>query len=178
MKNNSLFLAEIESLISYADKIKNQEIGVYKDVALIIKRLHLMKAIDAVGGKENLTLSDLGIIGNILKKQYYQGKDEQTGKKFGLKHLFKEAKDQSIPQIVNRLKMYVSMADLTASTLIQKRVIIEGKTEMKRILSSYDRACPDCVAYSLMGWQKIGLLPLPKTKCQCRANCRCVIEYN
>lgn len=168
---------EKTKLTGYASRIQRGEIGVYSDVAKTLKNVHLLEAIKAKKGFENITNSDLGVIGNNLKKQYYLGKDEQTGKNFGIKYLIEEAPTISVKQLENRLRMYGESAKLTGYTLSQSDALMSGKTAVRRILGLTDFHCPECLSYAAMGYQPIGTLPLPKTKCTCRANCLCSLEF-
>lgn len=168
---------EKEALIKYSERIKSNEIGVYSDVAKTLKNIHVLEVAKIKDGFENITQSDLGTVGNQLKKQYYAGKDEKTGKPFGLKYLFQEAPNQSIGQIENRLRMFAESGNISASVVEQSTNVIAGKTSMKRMLGANHDNCEDCLKYAAMGWQSIGSLPLPKTKCRCRSNCRCKVIY-
>jgi hypothetical protein len=51
-----------------------------------------------------------------------------------------------------------------------------GFDEALRILEPGD-SCEDCIRYAAMGWQPLGILPLPTQDCACRTNCRCRIVY-
>lgn len=174
--NSQIFL-ETEKLVSFAHEIKKGTIGTYRDVALSLKKIHILNALKVSGSTQNLSYSDLGIIGNILKKQYYQGKDESTNKPYGLKFLFKESSDLSEKMIAHRLRMFAQIGNITANILEQKKSILNGKTKMRRILGQTDFSCPECLSYAGQGWKDIGNLPLPHQKCTCRANCKCKVEY-
>jgi hypothetical protein len=163
-------------LTTYSSRISKQEIGVFGDVAQTLKDLHILQAA-RFKGFENITQSDLGIIGNQLKKQYYAGIDEETGKKFGIKYLIKDAPDLSIAQIENRLRMYADSTKIASSLLEARRAIETGLTSSRRILGATDAHCKSCLFYASMGFQPIGVLPVPKTACECGSQCLCSIEY-
>jgi hypothetical protein len=165
-----------DKLVNYSSRISKQEIGVFADVAQTLKDLHILEAA-RYKGFEKITSSDLGIIGNQLKKQYYAGVDSDTGKKFGIKFLIKDAPDLSIAEIENRLKMYGNSTEIASSLLQVQNAITEKKTSSRRILGATDAHCEDCLRYAALGWQKIGVLPVPKIRCQCGANCLCKLEF-
>ena len=52
-----------------------------------------------------------------------------------------------------------------------------GASEMRRTAVRDKRCCRDCLDYDAAGWQPIGSLPVPGTRCQCLDRCRCRVEY-
>jgi hypothetical protein len=52
-----------------------------------------------------------------------------------------------------------------------------GAKEMRRVATRDKRVCADCLNYDALGWQPIGSLPVPGTRCQCLDRCRCRIDY-
>jgi hypothetical protein len=168
---------EKERLKSLAERIQKQEIGVYKDVGQTLKNIHLLELAKAKNGFENITNSDLGILGNTLKQQYYQGVNKDTGEPFGLKYLIKDAPTQSIAQIENRLSMYGDSGEVTGNKVKESDSLLNGDTSSMRTLGATDMHCRECLLYASLGWQPIGVLPVPKTQCTCRSNCKCSIFY-
>lgn len=170
----------IKEFVALSPRIKAGEIGVYKESAELLKRIHVSNAIIAAGGIDKINNSELGTIGNILKKQYYQGKDFETGKPFGLKHMFADVAadpDYSVAKLTQRLGMYAQSGEITYETIRQSKQIEIGLTEMKRVLGATHDHCSPCLGYASAGWQPIGELPLPKTACTCRMNCKCNVLY-
>jgi hypothetical protein len=163
-------------LIGYSQRITSREIGVYKEMTGTLKDLHILQAARAKGF-ENITERDLGIIGNQLKKQYYAGVDPLTGNKYGLKFLIKDAPESSIAQIENRLRMFGESSAIIADLFKEDSAKTEGLTSSWRSLGKAHNHCEDCLRYAAMGIQPIGVLPLPRTQCQCLANCVCSISY-
>lgn len=171
------YLAKKErEFVALSSRIQAGEIGVYKDLANTLKQIHISNAIIEKGGIDRLTQSDLGVIGNILKKQYYAGKDEITGKEYGLKHLLREAPGLSEARLKQRLELYVESGKISGSLLRRNDAILNGLTYAQRFLNPADH-CPSCIYYASLGRQLIEFLPLPKTRCECRSNCKCTIEY-
>lgn len=167
-----------QKFLALTPRIMSGEIGVYKEAGELLKSIHLSNAVLAAGGFDKLTERDLGTIGSILKKQYYQGKVDD-GKPFGLKHLFREVQGGGVSeaQLKNRLGMYAESGEISGSAVKQNQAYAQGLTAMKRISSEDDRECDDCTRYAAWGWQMIGSLPLPRERCKCRSNCRCRVIY-
>jgi hypothetical protein len=177
LKLQENYLSDLKSrFIQLSPRIKSGEIGVYKEAGFLLKEIHMSNAIIAAGGIDKLSNSDLGSIGNILKKQYYAGKGD---KPFGLKHLFKEVSMGKVSdaQLQNRLRMYAEAGELSGSIVRQNIAINQGLKYMMRIDSGDDVECDDCIRYARAGWQPIGSLPMPKVDCRCRSNCRCRVVY-
>lgn len=164
--------------IQLSSKISSGEIYIYKPLTEKLKDIYISQLIIAKGGIDKVTSSDLGTIGNMLKVQYYQGFDTETGKKYGLKHLLAESTGLSEARIKQRLKLYAEVSDVVGSIYKHKEMEVSGATEYKRVLNPAEH-CIDCIYYSSLGWQSIssGILPMPKQRCRCRANCKCSIKY-
>lgn len=171
------YLAKKErEFVQLSSRIQAGEVGIYKELANTLKQIHISNAIIEKGGIDRLTQSDLGTIGNILKKQYYAGKDEVTGKAYGLKHLLNEAPTLSEARLKQRLQLYVESGKLSASILQRNDAISQGLQYAQRFLNPAEH-CEDCIYYASLGRQLISYLPLPKTRCKCRNNCKCTIVY-
>lgn len=168
---------EKERLVSLSSDIKSGKIGTMKEVAETLKKIHISNAVIAANGIDNLDNSQLGTIGNILKKQYHLGKNEKTGKRFGLKYLFQDAPNISELELQRRLSMFALSGEITRGVVSQQVAVREGKTEMRRILGSTDFHCEDCLNYASQSWQNIGKLPVPKQRCQCLTRCHCEVIY-
>jgi hypothetical protein len=152
----------------------------YREATELLKKIHVSEAIIKAGGIDKLNNSDLGTIGSILKKQYYAGVDSETGKSYGLKHLFREIQEGKVSQkqLENRLKLYAKSAELTGLIIEKNHALSEGMLWAKRIDAKDNNECEDCIRYASMGWSTINSVPLPKTMCKCKSNCRCQIIYS
>lgn len=161
-----------------ASKISSGEIYIYKPLTEKLKDIYISQLIIAKGGVDKITQSDLGTIGQMLKTQFYQGVDAQTGKKFGLKHLLAESAGLSEARIKQRLNLYAESSEIVGSIYKHREKELKGATEYRRILGAAEH-CPSCLYYASLGWQSIasGILPMPKTKCQCLSNCVCTLSY-
>jgi len=52
-----------------------------------------------------------------------------------------------------------------------------GASEMRRVAKRDKRCCRDCLDYDTAGWQPIGSLPVPGTRCRCLDRCRCRLDF-
>lgn len=168
---------QVRELVALAPQIQTGNIGVYEKVGTLLKNIHLSHAIIAANGIDNLTQSDLGTIGSILKKQYYAGVDPVTGKQFGLKFLLQDAPSQSLAMIEHRLELFAKSGELSASTIEGRKAIGIGMNIEKRVLGASHNHCDDCIYYASLGWQEINSLPRPKSRCKCGSNCVCQMKY-
>ena len=53
----------------------------------------------------------------------------------------------------------------------------QGYSLMRRILYPQAQHCDDCLRYERAGLVSMGSLPMPGQRCECRARCRCSVEY-
>ena len=149
-----------------------------REAAEHLKGIHLAQAITALGKQSDLSPEIFLEVGRQLKKQYYAGRDWETGGKYGLKHLAQDIKDGKVSpaQLTNRLTMYADSGKKSywgVRHILAKR---SGYTEAKRSLSIAEH-CPECLKYAGFGWVGINdVIPIGE-RCSCRGNCKCSIEY-
>lgn len=158
----------------------NESIAASVDAADTLKKIHLNQAAIARGGVDKLTSEDLGRTGNILRNQYYRGKDPDTGQRFGLKHLINDikAKGLSVEKVRYRLGLYAQSGKLSYYQTEEQVKISNGFTLKKRRLTPGHIHCQSCIRYDGFGWINIGdSLPFPTQQCECHTNCKCVMEY-
>jgi hypothetical protein len=182
------FLAQTEKyiekktfeLVSLADKIENKTLSL-RDFQLeatkILKEIHTSKAIIAANGVENMTSERWLIVANELKKQYYQGKDPVTGRRYGIKYLVEDLKkgNVSLSQLRTRLQMYADSGK--RSFWQQKEFDNKDKKYAQRFLGIAEH-CQECLTYASWGVTLRELLPLPTEKCTCRTRCKCSIVFS
>ncbi len=168
----------MDKLPSYAERVYKQEIGVQRELADVIKQIHILEVVIYKNGFDKVTPSELGIIGAELKKQYYSGISELDGQPYGLKNLIETAKQNSIPQIQNRLRMFGQSGGISKNKVEIADKKAQGYTEKYRLLHPGEN-CPECLYYASLGRVPIDddVVPLPKQRCSCRTNCRCDIIY-
>jgi hypothetical protein len=119
-------------------------------------------------GKPELTLSDYGVIGNQLKKEY------SHLRKFSYEIL---SGSQSAAQIKNRVNMYVDKATGTFEKFRRESHKEAGATWERRKRTKSE-SCSECIVYEAMGWEPIGRLPAPTERCSCRSRCGCIFELS
>ena len=120
------------------------------------------------GGRDNITQSDWGYEGSLLKKQYA--------------YLNNFAKDiQSNPdawsnkRLDTRMNLYKESAYAAMEDMQRRNMEQNGYTQERRVLAQVDN-CDDCIEYAGMGWQPIGTLPAIGDSV-CITNCKCEFEY-
>lgn len=121
----------------------------------------------ARGGARNVTFSDYGRLGNMLKQEYRYFDNfvrEIAQGRFSRKY------------IIARMRMYGRGVGRAWELGKFFTAVETGKAEMRRITKSVER-CDDCLGYEAMGWQPIGSLPMPGVGSVCQTNCQCETEY-
>jgi hypothetical protein len=91
-----------------------------------------------------MTSEDYLAIGRLLKVQYYDGRDAETDRRFGLKHLAAELKAGTVsPAMLSyRLGLYADSGKISFYEMERRSRQDEGKTEARRLLANADRSCP------------------------------------
>jgi len=133
-----------------------------------LKLVHVQAAIIGNGGRETMSSSDWGKIGQRLRVEYafLQGfaRDLLDGR-------------VSYPMAAARIGLYaqsVRGSYWEGSSIRQEK---QGYSLMRRILDSQVQHCQDCLDYAARGTVPIGSLPLPGQRCACRSNCKCRVKY-
>lgn len=137
------------------------------ETANALKIIHSQQYLLGVGGKANMTSADYLAIGRELKDQY------------SWLRMFAQEVTQGVmsaAQFKARLQLYAAAASVSFARGQQASALREGKRYMQRFLRPAEH-CPDCPGYAARGRVPIGELPLPTQDCQCRANCKCYVEY-
>jgi hypothetical protein len=133
-----------------------------------LKPAHIQAAMVGVGGKQALSQSDYGRIGQRLRSEYA--------------YLQNFASDLlggriSAPMALARIGLYAESVrgSYWEGTTIRREK--EGYTLMRRILDAQAVHCQDCIGYAARGTVPIGAVPMPGQRCACRSRCKCRIEY-
>lgn len=131
----------------------------------VLKDAHIGAAALSKGGFENLTKSDLGVLGARLRFQYDHlavlGLDTAPGD-FG-------ARDMS------RLAMYGSAARGTYADLNRRQAAARGEGECQNVLGGGE-SCEECQAETARGWVPAEDMSLPGER-TCLSNCQCSLEF-
>jgi|GEM_PF-1204110 len=181
LEARSIALAKAE-LQALGDRVSSGRLSLrdfQQEAGELLRQIHCSSAIVGRGGLDRMTSEDFLAIGRLLKVQYYDGKDAETDRRFGLKHLAAELKAGTVsPTMLSyRLGLYADSGKISFYEMERRSRQDEGKTEARRLLANADRSCPECTAYARMGWGAIDQAVLPTQKCSCRVRCRCQLEY-
>lgn len=174
------YLEKVTSeFLSLSPRMLRGEIGIYREAGDLLKKIHVSNAIIAADGIDRLSQSQLGKVGAILKKQYYSGVGELTGKKYGLKHLLKQAQNGEMSQAMlnYRLRLYAQSGAISGEVVKETAAREKGLREERRYLGATHDHCTECLEYAARGWVPIGTNPPPKVRCTCGTNCKCRKEY-
>lgn len=133
-----------------------------------LKPAHLQATMVGVGGKDALSQSDYGRIGQRLRAEYSYlqnfASDILAGRVSGAMALAR----------VGLYAESVRGSYWEGTTIRQEK---QGYSLMRRILDSQAQHCQDCLDHAARGIAPIGSLPMPGQRCACRARCKCRIEY-
>lgn len=169
----------LESVIKAANKdmqrlstqLNNKQITIrdWQDgMKNLIKISHTAAACAARGGWAQMSRSDWGAVGNLIKIQNRY-----------LRDFAKDVRRKKQPLgkgLSRRAKMYADAARATfEATRRRYEELMNGKTKERRILGAADH-CKDCVAEARKGWKPIGTLR-PIGDSICLTNCHCKFEY-
>jgi hypothetical protein len=133
-----------------------------------IKMSHIQAAVLGQGGRNALSSSDYGRIGQKLRQEYRY-----------LERFVRDLLDGAVSSAhaLNRIGLYaesVRSSYWEGTTVRQEQ---QGYSLMRRILDGQAIHCQDCIGYAQRGIVPIGSLPMPGQRCECRARCKCTIEY-
>lgn len=142
-----------------------------------LKTLWLHQAALGKGGVRQMTSSDYLAVGRSLREQYGYlqsfASDINRGYSIG-------TDGRQIPMTEKRFKARLQLYTKAGSVGFEygKQEVAKkrGMNFARRFVRS-SHPCSDCPRYARMGVQPIGILPLPRTRCQCRGNCECEIIY-
>jgi hypothetical protein len=135
-------------------------------MAQSVKVTHLASSALANGGWAQMTQADYGRVGQLVRQQYAYldrfASDIASGKqKF----------DGTLDR---RAKMYTDAGRQTYESARRAEDRLRGLDEERNIRYDGD-SCDGCIEAEAMGWQPVGVIPLPGTR-DCRTNCRCRLE--
>jgi hypothetical protein len=136
-----------------------------------IKGEYLRQYMLGVGGREQMTPSDYGSIGGMLKNQYHPYLD-------GFLQDIADGK-LSEAQIQARLKMYTGSAHQAYEKAAQKTAKKAGFTEVYWSVDTGLENCDVCLAHQADGWQPIEDLDARPGDGQspCGGHCGCTLTY-
>lgn len=149
-----------------------------RSAAQHVKHIHLGQAVTALSKQSDLSPEVFLEVGRQLKKQYYTGRDWQTGKPYGLKYLAQDIQAGKVTpaQLLYRLAMFANSGTKSYWGVKQMLAIRDGYTEARRVLGLAEH-CLECAIMASQGWKPIREIAPIGERCSCRSNCKCSIEY-
>ena len=138
-----------------------------------IKEEYIRQYLLGIGGRPQMSPSDWGSLGGMLKEQYTRLNgfaDDITDGKL------------SEAQIRQRSQMYINSAREGFERASQKTALETGNDEVRWVVDQLVENCEDCLDFSDKGWQKIeddpygGAFP-GSGDTVCLTNCACHLEY-
>lgn len=143
-----------------------------------LKQIAIAQTFLGTNGYENATDEDWLATGRFLKQQYYQGRDEQTGDRYGLKYLFQDYNSGKISEakLKQRLGLYAQSGKTMFWDARSRFMERQGKPYAYRKLGQAEH-CADCVAYSRMAPQSVVDIVKPGERCDCHTNCKCSLVF-
>lgn len=133
-----------------------------------IKAAHIQATVLGHGGKDGMGSAEYGRIGQRLRAEYtfLQGfaSDILAGR-------------VSAAMALARVQLYAESVRSSYWEGASLRQAKQGYSLMRRILDPQAQHCDDCIRYARAGLVSLGSLPMPGQRCECRARCRCSVEY-
>lgn len=131
-----------------------------------LKALYVACGVAAGGGFAQMSQSDYGYLGSLIKPQYQYLRDFAAQIASG-----QQAMDGSL---VARSALYAQAARGIFYAMAQNLAQEGGCTQARRVLGGYDH-CNGCVTQAAKGWQPLAdLVFIGDT--ECLSNCRCSVE--
>lgn len=150
-----------------------------------ISKIHLANMAAAHGGKDRLTKSHFGSVGQLVRqeleglKEWDPEPDPKKKKKAGGLNAFASAiQNGDIPmdgRFVARAMQYAQAGRHTYEVERKKRAVAAGMTQGRSVRHHSD-SCAGCVRQANAGWQLIGDI-IPPGERNCKRYCKCTIEY-
>lgn len=157
---NTLTQSLAEGKISLAD----WQAGMMRE----IKLTHTASAALANGGWAQMTQSDWGATGQLIREQYNY-----------LRNFAKDIADGTQPldgRMLVRADMYADAGNGTYWEIDKRSHLADGYDLGRRVLEPGIDHCEDCEEYASEGWMPIDEIPEIGNS-QCTTRCRCEIEY-
>lgn len=133
-----------------------------------IKILHTAEAAAARGGWAQMSQSDWGYVGSLVKKQY------AYLDRFAAQI---ESGEQALNGRFNvRAGMYGKAGNGTYEEMRRRWQRMDNAMTEERRVKTASESCPGCIEQAAVGWAMIGTLD-PIGAEECRTNCQCYFEY-
>ena len=133
-----------------------------------LKAAHIQATVLGHGGKADMGSAEYGRIGQRLRAEYAYLQNFASDILAGR---------VSAPMALARVQLYAESVRSSYWEGASLRQAKQGYSLMRRILDPQAQHCDDCVRYARSGLVPLGSLPMPGQRCECRARCRCSVEY-
>ncbi len=133
-----------------------------------IKSVNLAAALAAYGGREQMTQSRYGTVGQIIRQQYQYARQMVAD--------VLDGKQRMNGRLDARARSYASAARATYENIRRREMAAAGYSFEQNVQHSQE-GCGECVAASDAGAVPIGTLP-PVGSRQCRSSCLCTITFS
>lgn len=133
-----------------------------------IKITHISSAALSQGGWAQMTQSDWGATGQLIRQQYDYLRNYAADIASGEQALDGRA--------LVRSDLYADAANGTFWEMDKRGHLADGYDEGRRVLEPGADHCDDCEEYASEGWMPIDEIPEIGNS-QCMTRCRCEIEY-
>jgi hypothetical protein len=134
-----------------------------------IKRAHTVAGAAGGGGWKNLSVSQWGRVGRLIRTEYDFFRSFIRGIESG---------DTALDgRIVTRARMYITAAFGTFEEILRTAAQIAGFGLERRVLMQGAKHCSPCRVYAQLGWQPAFTLPAIGEACDCLSNCLCHFEF-
>lgn len=131
-----------------------------------LKDIHLVSGALARGGWAQMSQSDYGRVGQVLRLQYQK------------LAAFAKQIENGLPldgRFRRRVMLYAQSGRVSFTAALRQEMELRGMKEEKSVLAAADH-CTECVAEAKKGWQPIGTLVLIGRRI-CKSNCRCHLIF-
>lgn len=133
-----------------------------------IKSVHVATALAAYGGREQVTQSKWGTVGQLIRQQYAYARQMVAD--------VLEGRQRMNGRLDSRSRMYASSARTTYENIRRREMAALGFSFEVNVQHSQE-GCRECVAASDLGPVPVGTLP-PIGGRQCRSMCLCTITFS
>jgi len=156
----------IQRLVALSNKLREGEITVAEwltDFRADVKTAHSLAYVLAKGGRDSMTQSDWGTVGQITRFQYDR------------LNRFAEQIQNGGPVNMGRVRQYGQAPRITYENTVTAQVLERNPDQKARWVRTANESCDGCIEQEDRGVQRLDDFPDLGTL-QCLTNCRCFIH--
>lgn len=132
-----------------------------------IKSVQIATALAAYGGREQMTASRWGTVGQFIRQQYAYARQMVAD--------VLDGKQRMNGRLDARARQYAQSGRATYENIRRREMAQAGMAFERNVLHA-EESCGQCLAESERGWVPIGTLS-PVGMRTCRGNCKCTIAF-